>query len=117
MPRFKVPRSTRTMYGTVTPAVVVGVARSAGVVPGGYGLKQLLGGAGKRVGGEGAGDVMAVERQAHRVRRDALRHANLEQRVAPAYEVRSVRQRHDLEIGRALSRLRGDQKQRAERQE
>src|SRR5439155_924194 len=46
MPRFKVPRSTRTMYGTVTPAVVVVVARSAGAVPGAYGLKQLLVGAG-----------------------------------------------------------------------
>src|SRR5258706_8949973 len=57
MPRFKVPRSTRTMYGTVTPAVVVVIARSAGVVPGGYGLKQLLVGA----GAGGLGSRSAVE--------------------------------------------------------
>src|SRR5438105_3882050 len=60
MPRFKVPRSTRTMYGTVTPAVVVVVARSAGAVPEVYGLKQLLVGAG--VGGLGSGS--AVEQPA-----------------------------------------------------
>ncbi len=35
MPRLRVPRSTRTMYGTVTPVlVVVEATTSAGVVPG-----------------------------------------------------------------------------------
>ena len=53
MPRLIVPRSTRTMYGTVSPAVVVVVARSAGALPGVYGLKQLLVGGG--AGGLGSG--------------------------------------------------------------
>ena len=64
MPRFIVPRSTRTMYGTVKPCVVVVVARSAGVVPGVYGLKQLL--AGGAAGGLGSGS--AVEQPAVVVR-------------------------------------------------
>ena len=38
MPRLSVPRSTRTMYGTVTPAdVVVEATEAAGVVPTTYG--------------------------------------------------------------------------------
>ena len=56
MPRLIVPRSTRTMYGTVRPAVVVVVARSAGALPGVYGLKQLLVGGG--VGGLGSGSAV-----------------------------------------------------------
>src|SRR5947207_1808647 len=123
MPRFKVPRSTRTMYGTVSPAVVVVILRSGGVVPGVYGLKQLF--VGGEAGGLGsgsaleerAGDVMAVERQPHRVQRHALRHAHLDQGVAPADEVGAVRERRNLEIGRVFSRLRRNQKYRAERQE
>src|SRR2546422_505524 len=154
MPRLIVPRSTRTMYGTVRPCVVVVLATSAAlVVTGSYGCKQELAGVvgagegwgvggGRRlppavafagdevvapldqagsqsaqrarrfIGGERAGDVMAVERQPHLVQRHALRHAHLDQGVAPADEVRAVRQRHDLEIGRSpvLSRLRRDQK-------
>src|SRR5436190_997736 len=157
MPRFNVPRSTRTMYGTVSPAVVVVILRSGGVVPGVYGLKQLLvgGGAGglgsgsaleqpasavalaggevvaafhqtadqpaqrarRCIGGERAGDVMAVEREPHPVQRNVLRHAHLDQGVAAADEVGTVRQRRNLEIGRVLSRLRRDQKYRAERQQ
>ena len=53
MPRFIVPRSTRTMYGTV-PAVVVVIARSAGAEPGVYGLKQLF--VGGAEGGLGSGN-------------------------------------------------------------
>src|SRR5260370_25122898 len=48
MPRLRVPRSTRTMYGTVRPVVVVVVARSGGVLPTVYGLKQLFVGGGAR---------------------------------------------------------------------
>jgi len=44
------------MYGTVTPAFVVVVARSAGVVPGVYGLKQLL--VGCAAGGLGSGRAL-----------------------------------------------------------
>ena len=55
MPRFIVPRSTRTTYGTVTPVVVVVVARSAGDEPGVYGLKQLF--AGGAAGGLGSGNA------------------------------------------------------------
>ena len=64
MPRFIVPRSTRTMYGTVNPAVVVVMARSSGALPGVYGLKQLLVGGG--AGGLGSGS--AVEQPAVVVR-------------------------------------------------
>ncbi len=71
----------------------------------------------RRIGGERTGDVIAVERQPHLVQRHVLRHAHLEQCVAPAHEIGAVRQRHDFEIGRGLSRLRRDQKYRAERQE
>ena len=53
MPRLTVPRSTRTMYGSVTPASVVVVARSAGAGPTVYGLKHGFVGAG--VGGFGSG--------------------------------------------------------------
>src|SRR5260370_41998755 len=53
MPRLRVPRSTRTMYGTVRPVVVVVVARSGGVLPTVYGLKQLFVGGG--AGGLGSG--------------------------------------------------------------
>ena len=56
MPRFIVPRSTRTMYGTVSPAVVVVVARSAGALPGVYGLKQLF--VGGAAGGLGSGSAL-----------------------------------------------------------
>ena len=56
MPRFIVPRSTRTTYGTTRPASVVVVARSAGAAAAGsYGLKQGLAG-----GVAGAGAVAAV---------------------------------------------------------
>ena len=60
MPRFNVPRSTRTMYGTVTPVVVVVMARSAGVVPGVYGLKQLFGFG--TAGGLGSGSAAEDDR-------------------------------------------------------
>ena len=56
MPRFMVPRSTRTMYGTVRPVVVVVVARSAGVLPTTYGLKQLF--VGGAAGGFGSGSAV-----------------------------------------------------------
>src|SRR5215218_9282224 len=68
MPRFMVPRSTRTMYGTVRPCVVVVVARSPGVVPCVYGLKQLL--AGGAAGGLGSGS--AFEQPAVVVRWNSL---------------------------------------------
>ena len=64
MPRLIVPRSTRTMYGTVMPVVVVVIARSAGVLPTVYGLKQLF--AGGAAGGLGSG--RAVEQPAVVVR-------------------------------------------------
>src|SRR5258705_13911944 len=45
MPRLRVPRSTRTMYGTVTPCdVVVDATEAAGVVPVTYGWKHELAG-------------------------------------------------------------------------
>src|SRR5450755_2859529 len=45
MPRLIVPRSTRTMYGNVTPAlVVVDATDAAGVVPVTYGWKHELAG-------------------------------------------------------------------------
>src|SRR5258708_1496000 len=45
MPRLRVPRSTRTMYGTVTPCdVVVDATGAAGVVPVTYGWKHELAG-------------------------------------------------------------------------
>ena len=70
-----------------------------------------------RPGPERRGDHPAVEPQGDLVQRDVLRYAHLEQRVAPAHEIGAVRQRHDLEIGRVLSRLRGNREYRAERQE
>src|SRR5205085_2670179 len=43
MPRFIVPRSTRTMYGTVRPPVVVVCAtRSSGVTPGHVRLEAVV---------------------------------------------------------------------------
>src|SRR5205814_36375 len=127
MPRLIVPRSTRTMYGTVSPAVVVVTARSAGALPGVYGLKQVVVGGGERsapafgvgeevvapghhagqhaahhargrIGTKRAGDVTAVERQPHLVQRHALRHAHLDQGVAAADEVRPVREGDYLEL-------------------
>ena len=50
------PRSTRTMYGTVSPVVVVVIARSAGVLPSVYGLKQLF--VGGAAGGLGSGSAL-----------------------------------------------------------
>jgi hypothetical protein len=44
------------MYGTVNPAVVVVMARSAGALPGVYGLKQLL--VGGAAGGLGSGSAL-----------------------------------------------------------
>src|SRR5262245_32554132 len=56
MPRFRVPRSTRTMYGTVSPASVVVIRRSAGGAAAGlYAFQQLL--AGGAVGGFGSGST------------------------------------------------------------
>ncbi len=56
MPRLIVPRSTRTMYGTVMPFVDVAIARSAGVMPTVYGLKQAF--AGGTAGGFGSGNEL-----------------------------------------------------------
>src|SRR5436309_14806882 len=61
MPRLIVPRSTRTMYGTVRPCVVVVLATSAAlVVTGSYGCKQELAGvvgAGLAIVGVGSGST------------------------------------------------------------
>ena len=57
MPRFRVPRSTRTMYGTIAPAALGIIAMSEGGAAGSNGLKQpLVGGA---VGGLGSGRASA----------------------------------------------------------
>ena len=59
MPRFIVPRSTRTMYGTVTPLlVVVDATDAAGVVPTTYGCRHEFAGVvgfGLAIVGDGSG--------------------------------------------------------------
>jgi hypothetical protein len=55
MPRFIVPRSTRTMNGTVTPAsvVVIAICAAGGGEAGSYGLKHAVAGGVTLVGGAG----------------------------------------------------------------
>src|SRR5439155_25004475 len=86
MPRFSVPRSTRTMYGTVRPCVVVVVARSDGEVPAVYGLKHAF--AGGAAGGLGSGS--ALEQGAVVVRENSVDSVAMLHCASKAYVVRPL---------------------------